>query len=237
MADCTPCADEKPGINVRSDSQAYRVRQRPILDPASIVWPVHIIGLGAVGSYLAIALAKLGVDPLHLYDPETVGPENVGPQLYGPIDVGRPKAAALAAHIEALTAVTAVAHVERVVTRHDLKGVVVLAVDTMQDRRRIFETSLHERPAVRWLVDVRVGFTTDGPRGAVGLLFTVQPGEPQDVQVYRRSLHNDSTALPAGCEDARSVVYVSMMAAAATARHVAELMAGAPVPYMERILP
>lgn len=50
-------------------------------------WPVTLIGLGGIGSNLAITLGKMGFSPLYLVDGDAVSEENCGTQLYIPDEV------------------------------------------------------------------------------------------------------------------------------------------------------
>ncbi len=212
----------------------YHMRQEAILPMEQLIWPIHVIGLGAVGSYLTLALAKLGARELYGYDPEQVVPENVGTQIYGPTHVGQPKAVALGRVIEQLTGLRPDLQA-RAIYDEPLAGIVVLAVDTMHDRAQIFR-SIDGRAAVRWLLDVRIGFTPVPPHSAVGLLFTVRPCDPADVAVYRRSLHDDRSVLPLNCR-AAGIVTASMSAAAQVAHRISQVARGEAVPLLERVFP
>ena len=50
---------------------------------------VHIIGVGAVGSFIALTLAKLGLQKLTIWDFDTVEETNVANQVYTQKDVGK----------------------------------------------------------------------------------------------------------------------------------------------------
>src|SRR3990172_12168799 len=49
---------------------------------------VTIVGVGGLGSFAALALAKMGVGTLTLVDGDTVEEHNVANQLYGPEQLG-----------------------------------------------------------------------------------------------------------------------------------------------------
>lgn len=61
---------------------------------------VAIVGCGALGSYLARALAQAGVGSLLLFDKDTLAPSNVGRHLLGIEAVGLAKSAALATRLD-----------------------------------------------------------------------------------------------------------------------------------------
>ena len=61
---------------------------------------VLVVGVGGIGAPCAWALADAGVASVLLVDPDVVEPSNLPRQvLFGLDDVGRPKAAAAAAHL------------------------------------------------------------------------------------------------------------------------------------------
>jgi hypothetical protein len=64
--------------------------------------PVAIVGLGAVGSFLADSLYRSGLRRLTLLDPERLRPGNLIRHLAGDAFVGHPKVRAVKAHLGAL---------------------------------------------------------------------------------------------------------------------------------------
>lgn len=56
---------------------------------------IDIIGCGMHGSWAALAIARMGIGTIRLWDEDTVGNENLETQFYRPQDVGKPKADAL----------------------------------------------------------------------------------------------------------------------------------------------
>lgn len=95
-----------------------------------------IIGLGMHGSWTAIALARLGLDSLRLWDGDTVERGNLQTQAYTALDLERLKSEALA---DALSA--------RGVTPHGhwdgepLHPVVICCADSMEVRRSAAQTA------------------------------------------------------------------------------------------------
>jgi len=60
---------------------------------------IILLGLGGVGSQIALALARKGAGKLVLLDHDIVEPPNLPRQVYYPKDIGKPKAYALAANL------------------------------------------------------------------------------------------------------------------------------------------
>ena len=64
---------------------------------------IGIIGCGRTGSLVAVTLARLGVHQITLIDPDVVEPHNLGEMdAVTDIDIGRPKAEAIADHLRTL---------------------------------------------------------------------------------------------------------------------------------------
>ena len=57
--------------------------------------PIHIIGIGAMGSRVAELLARLGVQQLHIWDMDTVEDKNIANQAYFHRHIGMQKTDAL----------------------------------------------------------------------------------------------------------------------------------------------
>jgi len=158
---------------------------------------VTLIGCGAVGSFVAVALGKMGVGRLLLYDPDRVEEHNLPVQFFTNLDVGRSKVTALACQLALLTEAR-VTPVAEAYGGQLLEGVVVSAVDSMTARRRIWR-HVRGRREIPIYVDARMG-------AMVGQVLTVHPGSPVEERAYRRMLHSQQAALQEPCT-ARSVVF------------------------------
>ena len=62
----------------------------------------HILGCGAIGSSVAMQLARMGAEEMVLYDFDSVEIENVGVSQYFQSDIGEYKVDALKNHIHAI---------------------------------------------------------------------------------------------------------------------------------------
>lgn len=83
---------------VRHDTEHVRARggAKPALARSRVV----VVGCGSVGSRIAEFLALSGVGHLTLVDDDILTSENIYRHLLGGADIGKPKAKALAAHLE-----------------------------------------------------------------------------------------------------------------------------------------
>ena len=188
-----------PEIGADRDDEALRLQDIE----------VTLVGAGRAGSQIALVLAMLGVG-LRVYDGDRLGAENEGLQLYRSRDVraGRRKVHALRGLVRAVVPgcrmrVHPVSFEAR--RRQARSPVVVLAVDTMEVRRRLWER-LSGAPGLLLLIDVRLG---------AGLLrlHEVRPGDTGDVAAYEASLYDDETAAAGDCSDAATTHAASAAAA------------------------
>lgn len=118
---------------------------------------VDVVGCGSVGSRIAMEVAKLGVQNLHLWDFDIVEPHNIANQLFWLSDIGHPKVEALAAQITAACGLVPTIHNERLEKPTVLGKVVFLAVDSMAARKQIFLQSLHLKPTTDVVIEIRMG--------------------------------------------------------------------------------
>lgn len=70
--------------------------------PDGAPWRIAVVGAGSVGSQIADSLARHGIRHLTLVDPDTVSAANLSRSVYRQADIGRPKVAALAEHLQAV---------------------------------------------------------------------------------------------------------------------------------------
>lgn len=118
-----------------------------------------VIGAGAVGSSVALGLAKLGLTGVTIFDDDRVEPHNLPNQyLYGPEDVGAFKVHAAAARIESLTGYRPETLAHRWTPtpgRRIYYDYVFMCVDSMQVRKDL-ATALHMSPFTKWAFDTRI---------------------------------------------------------------------------------
>ncbi len=166
-------------------------RQLDVFSPQKFTTPITLIGGGAVGSYVALLLAKMGCNDITVYDFDKVETHNLPNQVFGPSDVGEKKVDALQKFIHHTSGIT-IKPFPKKFTKGELKGIVFVMVDTMAARKQIWESSVRYQLGVDLLVETRMG--VDG-----GILYAVRPSFPSHVREYEETLYSDKEVQPNPC--------------------------------------
>ncbi len=193
------------------------LRQLDLVRPETLDLPVHVIGCGGIGSFAALALAKLGCARLHLYDDDRVEEHNVPNQFYRIKDVGRPKAEALADILEAFAGTRPTPHVRRIEGER-LQGIVVSGVDSMAARKNLWWKVIRHRASIPLYLDGRLG-------AELCRLYAIRPFDPDDVRCYEKSLYDDTQAMPLACT-AAAIIYTGFAIASLMADQVKKFATG-----------
>jgi len=195
-------------------------RQQDLIEPDQLDLPITVVGCGGIGSFVVLALAKMGCRALAVYDDDRVEPHNIPNQAYRLADVGRLKVEALADLVRDVAGVPLESRAERVGGQR-LQGVVVTAVDTMAARREIWLRGIRHRAGVPLYLDARMG-------AEVARILTVRPADPDDVRRYEASLHPDEEAVILPCT-AQAIVYTGFSIAALVAGQIKKFLTGEPL--------
>lgn len=170
-----------------------------------------VIGVGGLGSFAALALAKMGIGKLILWDSDGVETHNLANQAFGPLWVGQRKTAAMNNLLADVAPWTQVEERGEFVTGCEPSDITVGCVDSMVSRREIWGS-------VWWIplyIDARAG-------AELLRVITVPRGYGDE---YIKTLYPDSEALPLPCS-ARAIVYTGMMAGAVIASIVKQQLTG-----------
>jgi len=116
---------------------------------------VTIIGVGAIGSRLAIELAKAGVPSMTLYDPDIVESHNVCNQAFDHTMLGMFKTDATRAMVMNNGCLDVDAN-KCLYINQPIYGTVFLCVDSMKTRKAIME-AFKLKPHVTRVIDTRMG--------------------------------------------------------------------------------
>jgi molybdopterin/thiamine biosynthesis adenylyltransferase len=195
-------------------------RQLDLVRPDELATPVTLVGAGGIGSPTALALVKMGVQKLTLYDPDTVEAHNLPNQLYRLRDIGRPKVEALAELLGEF-AEARVKAVQEQVTNQRLDGIVISAVDSMASRQAIWKGAVRFRGTIPLYIDARMG-------AQVCRVFAIRPADPDDVRFYESTLFDDDVATEDPCT-AQAIIYTVFGVSSLVANQVKRFAHGEPI--------
>lgn len=187
-------------------------RQRAWYDPdARPNDAVTIVGCGGIGSFTAVALAKLGIPRLHLIDFDTVEEHNLPNQFFDSEHLGWYKVAAVARQCENVNPGI------KITTSNDrfnvnnlpLNPVVIAGLDSMEARKELWGF-------VR--MQLRVKLLLDGRLAGQRIVhYAARPSSLTDVKGYESTLYSDEDAIIDSCT-ARSIIDVGFMIASLNVR-------------------
>jgi len=114
------------------DSSAYQ-NQSSILDVDEFDYlKIAIVGVGSIGSFLALALNKLGFRNIIVIDDDTIEAHNIPTQFYFQSDINELKVDAINNYLEG----EVTTFPERVITGHRINAdVVFMCVDSLEQRK------------------------------------------------------------------------------------------------------
>jgi threonine dehydrogenase-like Zn-dependent dehydrogenase len=177
-------------------------RHRELFDSDTFKDSVYIIGAGATGSWLALALAKLGIEDITVYDFDIVEEHNVPNQAFGINDIGIYKVDALYKTIAKNTSTKIDIHNEAFVDQH-LEGIVFLMVDSMKERKKIWDTAIKMKSSIKLLIEPRMGID-------MGRVYCVNPTDLNQIKKYEDTYYSDDVAEVSACGNTMTVVTTAL---------------------------
>lgn len=173
-------------------TQLNCIRHIDVFEPSQFEKRVDVVGCGAVGSRVMMALAKLGIMRLRAFDMDKVESHNIPNQIFGLQDVGEYKVEALQKLVAVMTGAEIEAHnVEVDGQGEDLGPIVFLLTDTMKSRKEIFERALKNKFNVELVCEGRMG--TDIVRS-----YCFDPRDPAEVKAWEATLCDDDEVIEEG---------------------------------------
>lgn len=188
------------------------IRQLELFDPYNFNTPITVIGAGATGSWLVLALAKLGIKDITVYDFDTIEAHNIPNQAFSISQIGQPKVDALYDEIHCATG-TEIKIKNEKYTNQRLNGIVFLMVDSMAERKRIWETSIKMKPSIKLLIEPRMGLN-------LGRIYNVIPTSLNHIKEYEQTYYNDDNAEVSACGASMTVITTAISIASICARQV-----------------
>ena len=191
--------------------QATLTRQLDVIPMDALDIQINIIGAGAIGSWVALSLAKMGFIDISVWDHDEVSIENMNCQFYPIGMIGKPKVIALQELVSMFTGTTIQIH-ERKYEGQELKGLVISALDNMETRESIFKNC---RTSASWIVDPRMSLEAAS-------LFVCDLKNSELVSQYGKTFYSDAEAVQERCT-AKSTIYTANLIAGLVAKTVKDI--------------
>ncbi|MBW1716103.1 MAG: ThiF family adenylyltransferase [Deltaproteobacteria bacterium] len=196
------------------------LRQLEIVPPEKLAFPITLIGAGAIGSATVVTLAKMGCSDITVWDADTLEDVNIPNQLCKPAMISRPKVEALAELVDELTEIQ-IKQINRRYMGQRLKGVVIVTVDNMTTRQKVWKRAKLNRK-VPLLIDARMG-------AEFARIYAIYPMNVRDTDFYEQNLYSNEDAEHLPCS-ARSIIYCPTVVAGYIALLVKQHAIGQPIP-------
>lgn len=177
------------------------IRHHEIFNPQENDTRIDIVGAGAIGSRVFASLAELGLTNINTYDFDTVEPHNIANQIFNHSDIGSLKVDGLRRWYQnklGTNPPTTMHFVNEYVDKNTpLAGTVFLLVDSMEQRKAIFNHCLANNPNIYRVIDVRMAATH-------GNVFMFHP-HSDEADRWADSLIDDNDAEVSACGSPFSV--------------------------------
>lgn len=174
-------------------------RQVNILNPEEFKTPIHIIGAGATGSWVALSLAKMGLENLFVYDFDEVGMHNLPNQAFTLRDIDKNKAFSIRNIIKLFTGMTIKARNTKLEGGEPLQGIVFVLTDSMKSRKDIFNKSIRNNPNIDLMIETRMDL-----RG--GRIYCIDPKNSNHVKRYEETFYSDDETEVSACGVSQTVL-------------------------------
>jgi hypothetical protein len=106
--------------------------------------PIHVIGVGAIGSTVCELLTRLGIDTLNIYDFDTVTDYNIANQMFQHNQIGMDKVDAVEANCKAINPDINIIKFPKGYSNQMLSGHIFLCVDSIELRKQIVTSLLYQ---------------------------------------------------------------------------------------------
>lgn len=200
----------------------HLTRQMDLIPVSNLGVGIKIVGAGAIGSFAALQLAKMGFTNLEVWDHDTVSVENMSCQFYRFKDIGKPKVVALKELIHDFTNEEIVVHHEKWAPALGQSGILIVAVDCMDARRSIWDQIKSTQFGITHVIDPRMGAED-------ALMYTMIPWEEKDNKAYLKTLYSNEDAVQERCT-AKATIYTANFVSALVAKAVKNIACEQPYP-------
>lgn len=179
-------------------------RHQSIFDPSKYNHNIHIIGCGATGSRVFVALVELGCMNIHCYDFDVIEDHNLANQAFMADQVGTSKVDACKELYKRKTGRDAPAslvfHNQKVPFEKmpSLDGYVFLLTDSMASRKEIYKSCIEHNLLIDGVIETRMASTH-------GNVLTFAPKDEEKAKAWFETLSDDETTELSPCGQPISV--------------------------------
>lgn len=198
--------------------------QDKIFNPEKAKSNIFIAGVGSVGSFVALTLSKMGFTEIKAVDFDKVEEKNIPNQFYRMKDINEEKIIALQQIIKEFTNTEIGILYEKIgkdfdFSFLDLESIVIMAVDTMEARKIIYE-KIKEMPIV--LIDIRMG-------GEGYQIYSVSLNSEEEKEKFEKTLTKETLDTPCG---QKSIIYTILSIASEVCNIVKKIDREEDFPYV-----
>lgn len=199
--------------------QQALVRQSELIPLDALEVPVTIIGAGAVGSFTALSLVKMGFENITVYDFDKIETANMNCQFYRVGDIGKFKVEALKELIKDFTGVEIEVKCERYESG-TFPGIVIMCVDSMSVRKLIWENHKEIAFNTKIVIDARMAIQQV-------LCYAMKPLVEKDIVSYDKTLYTDGDSHEERCTN-KAIVFTVMSIAGLICKIVKDFVTDKP---------
>lgn len=193
----------------------HLTRQMDLIPLEVLDTPINIIGAGAIGSFTALSLAKMGFNNITSIDFDQIDVENMNCQFFRFKDIGKLKVDALKELIKDFTNIE-ITTINDIWRGQLMDGITICAVDNMKTRKELFDAYGRKAFNSLGVIDPRMGaeFST---------LHMYNPLSPDELRDYSGSLYSDAESVQERCT-AKSSIYCTLGISSIVCTAVKELL-------------
>lgn len=116
------------------------LRHIDYFDPVNVKETIHVIGVGAVGSHVATALVRLGIETIHLWDFDDVESHNIPNQIFTYEDINKLKIDAVEEQLHKINPEVKIFKHKKY-ENQELNGYIFSCVDNIEIRKELYEAN------------------------------------------------------------------------------------------------
>lgn len=191
----------------------HLTRQMEIILPKVLHTPIAIIGVGAVGGWATLNLAKMGFHDITVWDNDIVSIENMNSQFYRFSDIDKPKVDALKYMVEDFSGVRIEANHAKWIDG-PVRKITVCGVDSMESRKAIFAKCKGDFTCTHF-IDTRMASEYISQ-------WVINMQNSKQVDSYEKTLFTDKDAVQERCT-AKSTIYTASLAAGLVAKAIKDI--------------